>query len=88
MASVSAESFGLQQPVHQSYQNTPEEIAESQNFVATQENNESEEPSIDIAINNVVSTFSTRCHLNLKKVALEGVNVVYRRENGVKLIIF
>lgn len=41
------------------------------------------EPVIDIVINNVVSSFSTRCHLNLKKVALECANVVYRRENGM-----
>ena len=40
-------------------------------------------PCIDIIINNVVCSFSTRCYLNLKKIATEGIHVEYRRENGV-----
>ncbi|CAG5119067.1 unnamed protein product [Candidula unifasciata] len=40
-------------------------------------------PVIDIMINNVVSTFNTRCYLNLKKIAMEGVHVEYKRENGM-----
>ena len=47
---------------------------------------EEEAPCIDIIINNVVCSFSTRCYLNLKKIATEGVHVEYRRENGVSLI--
>ena len=42
-----------------------------------------DEPSIDIIISNVVCSFSTRCHLNLKNIAMNGSNVVYKRENGV-----
>ena len=42
-----------------------------------------EAPVIDIVINNVVCSFSTRCHLNLKKVAREGMHVIYKPENGV-----
>ena len=42
-------------------------------------------PVIDIAINNVVCTFNTRCHLNLKRIAMDGMNVIYKRENGVSL---
>lgn len=42
-----------------------------------------EDPIIDIIINNVVCSFSTRCHLNLKKIAMEGLHVEYRRENGM-----
>lgn len=42
-----------------------------------------EGPCIDIIINNVVCTFSTRCHLNLRTVAMEGVNVEYKREQGM-----
>ncbi|XP_077991738.1 TATA box-binding protein-like 1 [Glandiceps talaboti] len=38
--------------------------------------------SVDIFINNVVSTFSTRCHLNLRRIGLEGINVEYRRDAG------
>lgn len=58
---------------------------------ALQTHNESEvkceeqepEPEIDIVINNVVCSFSVRCHLNLRQIALSGVNVEYRREHGV-----
>ena len=42
-----------------------------------------EEPQVDIDINNVVCSFNTRCHLNLKKIATEGLHVIYKRENGV-----
>ncbi|KAK3091572.1 hypothetical protein FSP39_020899 [Pinctada imbricata] len=44
---------------------------------------DSDEPTIDIIINNVVCSFSTRCHLNLKQIAMEGMNVEYRRENSM-----
>ena len=33
---------------------------------------------MDIYINNVVCSFSVRCHLNLKEIALTGSNVEYR----------
>jgi len=42
-----------------------------------------ESPEVDIVINNVVCSFSVRCHLNLKEIALHGSNVEYRRENGM-----
>ncbi|XP_037084676.1 TATA box-binding protein-like 1 [Pollicipes pollicipes] len=42
-----------------------------------------DEPVIDIVINNVVSSFSVSCHLDLKHIALNGHNVEYRRENGM-----
>lgn len=42
-----------------------------------------EEPEIDIVINNVVCSFSVRCHLNLREIALMGANVEYRKENGM-----
>lgn len=44
---------------------------------------EAEPPEIDIVINNVVCSFSVRCHLNLRQIALNGANVEYRRENGM-----
>lgn len=50
------------------------------------ENNDDEnepEPEIDIVINNVVCSFSVRCHLNLREIALNGRNVEFRRENGM-----
>ena len=33
---------------------------------------------VDIVINNVVCSFSVRCHLNLKEIAMNGSNVEYR----------
>ncbi|XP_017851446.1 uncharacterized protein LOC108606110 [Drosophila busckii] len=41
------------------------------------------EPELDIVINNVVCSFSVRCHLKLRDIALNGSNVEYRRENGM-----
>lgn len=48
-----------------------------------EKNGQSSEPEIDIVINNVVCSFSVRCHLNLRQIALNGINVEYRRENGM-----
>lgn len=45
---------------------------------------EQEPRELDIVINNVVCSFSVRCHLNLREIALNGSNVEYRRENGVR----
>lgn len=42
-----------------------------------------EKPELDIIISNVVCSFSVRCHLNLRQIALNGSNVEYRRENGL-----
>ncbi|CAH0726018.1 unnamed protein product, partial [Brenthis ino] len=47
------------------------------------EEEEEETPEIDIMINNVVCSFSVKCHLNLREIALNGVNVEFRRENGM-----
>lgn len=44
---------------------------------------EEDVPLLDININNVVCSFSTKCHLNLKKIAMEGSNVEYHRQHGV-----
>lgn len=40
--------------------------------------------ALDIIITNVVATFRTRCHLNLRTIALEGINVIYKPEAGVR----
>ncbi|XP_040175957.1 TATA box-binding protein-like 2 [Anopheles arabiensis] len=42
-----------------------------------------EQPEIDIVINNVVCSFSVRCHLNLHDIARHGHNVEFRREHGM-----
>lgn len=49
----------------------------------TNEEENEPEPEIDIVINNVVCSFSVRCHLNLREIALNGKNVEFRRENGM-----
>ena len=41
---------------------------------------------IDICINNVVCSYSTKCHLNLKRIATEGLHVEYKKENGVCIV--
>jgi hypothetical protein len=45
-------------------------------------------PEVDIHISNVVCNFSTRCHLNLRTIATNGLNVEYRREQGVSRSLF
>lgn len=40
--------------------------------------------ALDIIITNVVATFRVRCHLNLRTIALEGTNVIYKPEIGVR----
>lgn len=44
---------------------------------------EVETKEVDIVINNVVSSFNVRCHLNLREIALRGLNVEYRKEHGM-----
>ena len=44
----------------------------------------SNDVALDIIITNVVAVFRTRCHLNLRTIALEGVNVIYKPEYGVR----
>lgn len=44
----------------------------------------SNDEALDIIVTNVVATFRTRCHLNLRTIALEGSNVIYKPEVGVR----
>lgn len=46
----------------------------------------SNDDALDIIITNVVATFRVRCHLNLRTIALEGVNVIYKPELGKVLM--
>lgn len=39
--------------------------------------------SLNIYVNNVVCSYSTRCHLNLRRIAMEGMHVEYKKENGM-----
>lgn len=38
---------------------------------------------INLFVNNVVCSYSTRCHLNLRRIAMEGMHVEYKKENGM-----
>lgn len=62
---------------------TPAAGGEAPPAAAPPEEEEEDEPEIDIMINNVVCSFSVKCHLNLRQIALNGVNVEFRRENGM-----
>lgn len=46
----------------------------------------SDTKTMDVTINNVVCSFSTKCHLNLKRIAMEGSNVEYHRQHGVRTL--
>lgn len=64
----------------------PPSSSATDSLVTADDTNEEEnepEPEIDIVINNVVCSFSVRCHLNLREIALNGRNVEFRRENGM-----
>lgn len=62
---------------------TPTAAAAADEVEAEPEPEPEPEPEIDIVINNVVCSFSVRCHLNLREIALQGFNVEFRRENGM-----
>lgn len=42
------------------------------------------DPEVNIVISNTMCTFSVRCHLNLRDIALNGANVEFRKENQVR----
>lgn len=74
--------------VNSTHEMNPSNFSSSQNVLQPDAqgdvlNENSDAPEIDIVINNVVCSFSVRCHLNLRQIALNGANVEYRRENGV-----
>ncbi|KAF7271356.1 hypothetical protein GWI33_015714 [Rhynchophorus ferrugineus] len=68
------------EPVNNSLKQDPTDYISGEQLVEAQEE---AEPEIDIVINNVVCSFSVRCHLNLREIALNGMNVEYRKENGM-----
>lgn len=61
--------------------NETKSINENNNNTNTSSNNNF---SLDVYVNNVVCSYSTKCHLNLRKIATEGMHVEYKRENGVR----
>lgn len=63
-----------------------ESLCVKEEVVIAQEatNHDDDVPVINIAINNVVCAFSTKCYLSLRKIALNGMNVQEKRGNGVR----
>jgi len=62
-----------------------ESLGVAQEVVVTQDatNHDDDVPVINIAINNVVCAFNTKCYLSLRKIALNGMNVQEKRGNGL-----
>jgi len=52
------------------------------NDTKEEEQESAEVDEVDIHISNIMCDFLTRCHLNLRQIANNGANVVYRREQG------
>jgi len=65
-----------------SYIDVKNSVAKNGDNEKTEENGQGA-PALDIVINNVVCSFNVRCHLNLRDIALRGLNVEYRKENGM-----
>lgn len=61
----------------------PQQQQQGDPMAASKTTDPDAEPELDIVINNVVCSFSVRCHLKLREIALNGSNVEYRRENGM-----
>lgn len=45
--------------------------------------NNSQDQEIEIIVNNVVCTFTLGCSLNLRRIAMQAANVIYKREQSV-----
>jgi len=45
-----------------------------------------QDPEIELIVNNVVCSFALGCKLNLRRIAMEGANVIYRREHAMVLM--
>ncbi|CAF2137117.1 unnamed protein product [Rotaria magnacalcarata] len=48
--------------------------------------NPPQDQEIEIFVNNVVCSFALGCKLNLRKIAMEGSNVIYKREQAMILM--
>lgn len=62
----------------------PVEVSVADGLEASNSNPDITDPNaLSIYVNNVVCSYSTRCHLNLRRIAMEGMNVEYKKENGM-----
>lgn len=60
-----------------------EKLKKKYQVLNSQSNVKSPETGLDMYISNVVCSYSVRCHLNLKRIAMQGMHVEYRRENNM-----
>lgn len=79
-----------QMPFNQEMNNTNKNNCQIESNTVEMHENDDEsqtnEDSVDITISNVVTNFSVCCHLNLKQIATNGSNVVYRRDQSVCIL--
>ena len=59
------------------------ETSKEDAHVKTEDTDMSVPNSLNIYVNNVVCSYSTQCHLNLRRIAMDGMHVEYKKENGV-----
>lgn len=48
--------------------------------------NDQQDSEIELFVNNVVCTFALSCKLNLRKIAMEAANVIYKRDHAMVLM--
>ena len=49
--------------------------------------NDQQDSEIELFVNNVVCTFALSCKLNLRKIAMEAANVIYKRDHAVRITL-
>lgn len=62
---------------------TPKEENNTSNQISISIGEGSDSPTITMSVTNVVCSFSTKCHLNLRKIALQGMHVEFKKENNM-----
>lgn len=62
---------------------TDESTVDSKATRESENGDENDQPTVDIAINNVVCSFSVGCHLNLRDIVLRGINVEFDSVSNV-----
>jgi len=82
-AATSSGSGKVEMSTASSSGNGSPEAANANGVNGGEQSNQDPNQEVDIVINNVVGSFSVKCHLNLRDIALRGHNVEYRRENGM-----
>jgi transcription initiation factor TFIID TATA-box-binding protein len=72
----------LNNDTHSSKQNDNQLTIKSEK-IDEKDDNTKDTPELNLFINNVVCSYSTQCHLNLRRIAMEGMHVEYKKENNM-----